>query len=553
MSRVYKLVAHIPAESMGNLANKGPWECFHIALNGYKVANRKWIKNPLSLGNEEPFRDWGLYYRAGMSNGEYFVYQVDNHTAEQRKLIKWVDKMPPLTERQFEYAKRHCFSDLIVQEYRGWLYCPNTNKLWHENANITREWSGVKRPQTNYKKAEIVHGMSITIRKYFLILTTKGGYQVARWFCVEWTSSLRDRIPKVEYTQYPVGVEFLSPSGKRITFERARYRFSYWQAIDNWSVGDKRLHLRRGSVFARDIDFDAVLHIKVLPVLRRNGFIRNFPFKPEWEIEFMQCLFDNNFESWFKTGNYGVCQFWMKEQHNNLLRGTAGGSRKDKTLSSAIKLANRHHVTFDSETDWTDFKDYLQDLVYLGKDIHNPTILFPADKDKAYAKVHDKARKRRNEIREREIEEQRVRDMQIAEEKDKRKREWIAKYRQMFQTMNIEEGEFTIKPLITTNDFEAEADHQHHCICTYYGKSDTLLLSIEHNGEKAETAEINLLGDGEIVQCRGKYNQPTEWHAHIVELLAEYLNVFVKRYNKVMRGDIIVNLPAPINHYKIAV
>ena len=62
-----------------------------------------------------------------------------------------------------------------------------------------------------------------------------------------------------------------------------------------------------------------------------------------------------------------------------------------------------------------------------------------------------------------------------------------------------------------------------HCVFAngYYDvskKPNSLILSAKVNGERQETLEVDLLRL-QVVQCRGKDNQPTEYHERIMELM----------------------------------
>lgn len=550
--KLYKLVAHVPADKMSEFEEKNNyyWQKNIVAIEQYPIKDARFERIML-LADDQIVTDRCGHetYKAGKNENGYFVYLMDSHTEEQRKLIKIVNSLPDLTESQKNFAYKHCFKDKVL-ESRGWLYCPATNRVWKENAKCTNGFSKIMRPETNYKKLDVVHGLSYTEYEYFVILTTREGYQIARWFQVYRNLDIHGHVPSMSNWYREVGCEFIYPNGKRVSFERDRNTFCfYYGYYDRWR-DDPNLYLKRGSTFQKHLDYAALLCQSVLPIFKRNGFTRKFA--ADNSIDFMQALTDPQFESYFKSGQYGVCYYWIRHQYNMLFRKSDDWETMQPEIKTVIKLANRHHIYFETELAWRDFIDYLKDLIYLHKDIHNPKILFPAD---GYTRIHEIATKKREEEERLRRERQRVEDMERREAEDGIKNHWLKKYAGMFSDMNISEGEFEIKPLITRDDFKAEAEHQHHCICTYYGKVDTLLLSIEHDGEKAETAEINLLKDGQLIQCRGKLNEPTQWHAQIVELLSFYMNVFVKRYKNGMRKDIVIDLPVPVSqyNYKIAI
>lgn len=476
---------------------------------------------------------------------------MEPRTVEQKKLAQWVQAMPELTERQLAYGIKHCFNNNVVLESRGWLWCVSTNQVWHEPAKDVKLYSRILRPQTNYKKMDVLHGTSKRNRTHFVILTTKEGYQIARWFCIDrilYMGKVKEQ-PKASYVAMPVGVEFVAPNGKRITFERNRCTMC-WEK-DRWSYWDDTLHLRRSSVFAKYFDSNAVLVLSITKKLRRNGWDKKLMDEKfsTCAVEFCQGLLKwPLFEQCVKTGHYAVCWDLMAQERGRMM-GQCRVVGLNDSLLTAIKLANRHHVQFGDYDKWRDFKDYMDDLLYLGKDIHNPSILFPVDFQKAHREVGHIAQKRRQETarqRERQLNLERLREKA---ETDKKVQAWVNEYSQRFADMDIRKAEFEVKPLVTKEDFVAEADHMHHCIVTYYGRPNTLLLSIAHNGQKAETAEVNLIGRGNIVQCRGQYNHPSKWHDEIVGLLEANLTEFIKRGQRKMQP---ATLPVLATHYKMA-
>lgn len=476
---------------------------------------------------------------------------MEPRTAEQKKLAQWVKAMPKLTERQLAYGIKHCFNENVVLESRGWLWCVSTNKVWHEPAKDVKFYSKILRPQTNYKKMEVLHGTGKRNRAHFVVLTTKEGYQIARWFCLDRTLYMgkAKEQPKADYMVMPVGVEFIDPKGKRIAFERSRCTLC-WEK-DRWSYWDDTLYLRRGSVFAKYFDSTATLVLSITKKLRRNGWSKKLMDKHfgTCAVEFCQGLLKwSLFEQCAKTGQYAVCWELMVQERNRTM-----GYGKDVGLSDnllvAIKLANRHHIHFNNSDKWNDFKDYMNDLLYLGKDIHNPKILFPVDFQEAHREIGRIAQKRRQEAAQRRRAQENLERLREKAEHDKKAQAWMNEYSQRFADMDICKAEFEVRPLVTKEDFVAEAAYMQHCIVTYYGKPNTLLLSITHNGHKAETAEVNLVGKGHIVQCRGQFNHPSEWHDKIMNLLEANLTEFIKRGQRKMQP---ATLPVLATHYKMA-
>ena len=170
--------------------------------------------------------------------------------------------------------------------------------------------------------------------------------------------------------------------------------------------------------------------------------------------------------------------------------------------------------------------DYASDLKYLGRDFGNPTVLFPENFQEEKMRINNIRHER-----ERAIAREAAARRAIEEaERDKKKKEWVRTYQRRFKDMCINSDGFTIKALLTREDFDEEWKALHHCIKTYYGKLDTLLVSISVGEKKTETAEIDLKSY-EIRQCRGANNQPSEYHERIVQLLNSQVKIF-KAYNE---------------------
>lgn len=470
---------------------------------------------------------------------------------EQERLVKWSNHFQPLTDRQKQYAIRHCFDNDFVFASRGWLFYPKTNTCWKGGTQQhVKELSDIKSMHTNYKEVTVLHKSALHTRAYFLLITTKDGYQVGRWFLVDqWLHVNWKSTVKLEATYYfdPVGVEWLKPDGTLFSVEKSRFTMC-WE-IDRWKYGD--MELRQRSLFARCIAPDACMIVGVIPVIKRNGW-NNKAMRNELDMVLLrQLIVNRNFESWYKCGHYGVCREFMLNNRGAFVNRTSRVPNASDDTLLLIKLANRHHVHFSTLEQWRDMKDYLTDLKYMHMDYHNPAILFPDDFQKAHLQLHKRARKRRVEENRRIMEQEHLREMRHKMGKET-VQQWISKYSRMFDDMDIHVGDFEVKPLIETWDFSDEADCMHHCIVTYYGKRDTLLLSVRHNGERCETAEIDLL-NGYLVQCRGKYNQPSPYHDRIVGILKHNMNDFLRRYHKGLKTTTLPVLASMYNQYKIAI
>ena len=172
-------------------------------------------------------------------------------------------------------------------------------------------------------------------------------------------------------------------------------------------------------------------------------------------------------------------------------------------------------------------------LKRLGQDLRNPKNICPEDfmaaHDNATRKIeaiHEKERaeqRRRWEIERREREQQR----QLQREKDAE--DFIANKSKFFGLV-ITDEEIIIKVLESIDEYYNEGKVQNICVfgSEYYKKADTLILSARIGGEIIETVEVDLR-TLEVVQCHGKYNQDTEYHERIIDLVNKNANLIRER------------------------
>ena len=459
-------------------------------------------------------------------------------TKEHERIVKWTNQYDGPTPKQAAYARRHCFDNEIL-ESRGKCLCTACKHTWHIKDSNVEEYKKLKCPHCGKTLEVTHHHQKVNRSAYFTVITTKANMQAVIWFLV--TRSVSKTEDDFQFMH--VGTEWINTSGTRFSVEMPRFTMC-WRK-DQWIYGGK-MELRRNSVFSRYLCASATYYARVLPVLKRNGWNGNHQFDT-WFTDVARNLMGNkNFESWFKVGHYGVCLDWLHREidHLNYYAKKAEMSNSEMTV---IKLANRKHIVFDTKDKWKDYLDYLKDLEELDQDIHNPKILFPVDFQTTHQQISDRANRKRERERQLLIQRQNIEFMEQKAKKDKQVKAWMSKYVGCFGDMRLNNSEFSVLPLISMDDFKCEAAHMHHCIVTYYGKENTLLLSIEHDGKKCETAEVSLFGMGRIVQCRGVGNKPSDYHDEIVKMLNSYMTEFIRRFRKPVVKS---TLPVPVSYYR---
>lgn len=413
-----------------------------------------------------------------------------------------------LNAQQKRYFQTHCF-DHVALESRNRMVCSDCGHTWKVQDGQSME--EVKCPHCHHKCTVEHHKTQAQGIEYFVISKAIQGYQVLRFFQVRRFVKPND----ISYSHNDCGTIFIDEKGKLTEFTLKRAPMSCY--LDSWSFGSQ-IEYRQCEVL-NQLGATGLITYSMIPVLKRNGYDGKL-----WRYrtsELIKLLLTNpQAESWWKTGYKG------------LVSEALSYSKFSETEQRLIKLAIRHKRHFDTRDEWIDFKDFIKDLKYLGKDIFNPSVIFPANFQEAHQLWHERAERKREKEREEAERRRRVQEydrMFNLAKTDKKKAEWLNHYVLVFGTADWNKEGFRLKPLVTPDDFQAEADYMHHCIRSYYGKENTLLMSISINDERQETAEINLVS-GNVVQCRGIYNQPSQYHDKIVKLLNKCMRLF-RAYN----------------------
>ena len=125
--------------------------------------------------------------------------------------------------------------------------------------------------------------------------------------------------------------------------------------------------------------------------------------------------------------------------------------------------------------------------------------------------------------------EKREREQQRQLQQKKDAEDFIANKSKFFGLV-ITDEEIIIKVLESIDEYYSEGKAQNICVfgSEYYKKADTLILSARIGGEIIETVEVDLR-TLKVVQCHGKYNQDTEYHERIIDLVNKNANLIRER------------------------
>ena len=238
-------------------------------------------------------------------------------------------------------------------------------------------------------------------------------------------------------------------------------------------------------------------YMSVMPILRRNGLKGKLPNVNMKDL-MVKLLTDTRAETLMKAGQLGILQLLINR----------GGLRYWKQALIAIR--NRY-VVYDASL-WVDMLDNLE---YLGKDIHNACYVCPENLKEA----HDYWMRRRRKVEAKHMSERKKKEMLFWEDE-------YRKNKQKFFGVEITDGRIVIRPVQSVKEMQEEGDEMHHCVATngYYKRLDSLILSAkDKDGNRLETIEVSLK-TMMVVQCFGKFNKTTEYHNDILDVMNKNMN-----------------------------
>lgn len=440
-------------------------------------------------------------------------------TKRQKEVAALLKKLPPISQKQKEWAKEHCFTPKGYK-LKDEIWCNCCGRVFTEKIPelcISLE-VGNKHvcPHCGKKlKIENCRAKKKQERGLMTIVTTCGGWQVLRHVEVyKWLYKLSQGInaDSIRYSSCEIVQEWINDRGEREVVARA-ILMSNCVGTYNWT---SELSLKRQTYenrYYHDIEGDVYPIKKVLPILNRNGY-RNISKRNSRLCDiFTHLLTDSKFETMMKAGQVKLADYCI--------------GRYITDIWSSAKIAIRNHYQVKEPALWVDM---IKAMAELGGDIRNRKFVCPKD----LRAEHDKwikALYRKHERERREAEQRR------AEQEAERARGWEMQYQQekaAYIGMVIEGEGIIITAIPTVEAMREEGKAMHHCVFTngYYKKPDSLILSArDEQGKRLETIEVNLTVL-KIAQCYGACNQLTERHQEIIDLMEANMGEIARRRNQ---------------------
>lgn len=444
-------------------------------------------------------------------NNLYFSMKTKAQIKDEITVL--AKKLKPLSKAQFNKAVKLCFDfrGVTFNRKHVCLECLHTWK--HEPVNPKKN-SSVTCPACN-KKLLIRSHSCFSYLEYAYVDSFEiiGDYQVYRLISLkkiyDHKRTVAPYVNATEVLQFWLNLK----EGKSFFNIRPRANCMGSMYFDNWAY-NKDLAVRE------DINYN-------LATLR--GFVR---IKTDISIDLIRRGFDSSWinsavlfnklnslntpiaETLYKVPEYGLYDLLITRESKRIVK-----------YWNSIKIAFRHGKR-DFNSDWFDYLDLMK---YFKKDLNSPALLIPKDFHLAH-NVLVKRKRKIDDIKNAErlrIHQEHIRiqneqaEQRRIDEAIKHEKKYIKEKKKFFglsftdSNLGIE-----ITPLKSVDEFKIHTDTFNHCVWTngYFKRINSLICAAVVNGKLKETIEIDLV-NLEVVQSRGKCNNPTKYNKAIIDLV----------------------------------
>ena len=402
----------------------------------------------------------------------------------EKAVLEQSKHLCPITKTQGKWAFRECIDHFAYRLPKGRTTCMDCGHSWVMNKH--RETCTCPHCRAKLQVKE-TYERKLQQKQYFTLLTTCGEFQVLRMFLliVGMEKGYKAQTSIIEIGQY-----WWNMQGRKAVVAIQRVlghyvdTFSYYSPMAIRNDNEAYQHIAYSPIYPK---------LKVTDILRRNGFKNDFHnIAPTTLISAL--LSDSRAETLMKAGRIEHLRYFL------------GNKRAFEDLWQSYKIAVRKGYEIADVSLWSDYVDTLRRL---GKDIHNPKYLCPADLKGEHDRRHEEL------LRQREREEIEQKQKKAMED-EKRFKELKSK----FFGICFTDGTIQVHVLESVQEHLEEGVSMHHCVFSnaYYLKEDSLILSATIEGKRIETIEVSLR-TLEVVQSRGVCNKNTEYHEQIVNLV----------------------------------
>ena len=420
----------------------------------------------------------------------------------QRACVEASKKLPPLTDAQKRWAYTKLIEPVGRRTANGLVYCLDCGEVFYNDTK--RKHCTCPNCRTKLY-IEDTRKQKFEQRMYATYITACEGLQVIRVFTVDYYAKV-GTAPRYSHTE--VMQRWIAPSGKYCTLAMLRQTMGTCY-IDSWIYGSE-LELRSDkasnkfcvNVYDRIPVGTVYPRMKLIPELKRTGYKKGFYGQKPKEL-FCALLTDNRAESLLKMRQDNLLRLYLNDS-----------SRNFNDYWPSIRIAVRNGYKITDATLWCDDLDALREL---GKDLHSPKYVCPADLLREHDRYMDKLARLEA-------------DREIAENLPSHLRKETAyrKAKARFFGLAFSDGHISVRVLESVRELIAEGKAMHHCVGSYHSKADSLILSATMDGQRLETVEVSI-SQLKVIQCRGVCNGRTEYHDRIVNLVNRNMSLIQKR------------------------
>lgn len=470
-------------------------------------------------------------------------------TKTQKEIEELAKRVPRLTDKQKEWARRNFNYFRVVRQGETEVRCPDCKCVFPIKENVRKSGSKWNK---NDKTITCPHcGATIQLRTnpadynpshnnkqndFFQVMNVVGGWQVTRLFYMErYCYAKKDNTP---WEFWEVCQAWNNPEHKKTHFRAfpktcmPTYHFNpykLWEWSGRWDNETKQwvytgatpceLTPRRvgGSNY---FETTAICPGgRILPAFQKRGITRQALSKLEHNAMWLfECVSEGNtkpmYETLLKCGDY------------TMFNKVTDYHYKDKADAyfTAWKICRRNGYDYKrNEIEWY---DYISLVIKRGLDYHNPHYVCPADLHGAHNHLLALER-REEEIREerlrRERDERARREAEEAMKNKAKANKSFIKRRKAYFGLCIVAEQFKIVVLKSVNEFKEEGLYLDHCVfrAGYYQRENSLILSArDENNNPIETIEVNLR-NFTISQCYGYSDEFSSLHKEILATMNE--------------------------------
>lgn len=407
-----------------------------------------------------------------------------------------------LSHRNLEWAKSKLFERYIYAN-GGEMWCSECGESW-----AGEPWV-YERPYMCPKCAQ-----TLTLKKsrkqkcdgeryYFTVLDTCKEWQVVRHYII--CRSAR-RGTKAYYDVAEVVQIWIDNDGHEVILSPPRRGLcGYYDAWITWAPMGVRY---RGSYGPDCYSINALIapSAKLTERLKRNGYTRRCSgIAPDALM--VALLTRSEVETMVKAKQYALATFFCN--YADLGK-----------YWPAIKIAIRRGYKIKDPLLW---RDYINDLIRLGKDIHNSVYACPTNLVKAHSQTSATLAKRARIEREK---------LQRAEDA-KNNLEYQERWANLL-SLRLQLGNIRARLLSSVEEFYEEGKAMRHCVYTnhYYRNVDSVVFTVRSVDDlRLATVEYDIVR-GRVLQCRGESNTKPARYDDILAMFAANSS----KINKVLNG-----------------